>query len=81
MAKVILKEGIQQIWGRVGDLVLRRSHTGQAQLSMLPDMSRLKWSAAQQAHRQRFKQAVAYAQAAMAEAQVRVQYEQAAATK
>ena len=81
MAKVILNEGIQQIWGRMGDLVFRRSHTGEAQLSTVPDMSRVKWSAAQQAHRQRFKQAVAYARAAMADVQVRARYEQDAIIK
>ena len=81
MAKVILKEGVQQMWGRIGDLVFRWSHTGEAQLSTVPDMSRVKWSAAQQAHRQRFKAAVAYARAAMADAQVRTRYEQAAVTK
>jgi len=81
MAKVILKEGIQQIWGRMGDLVFRRSHTGEAQLSTVPDMSGVQWSEAQQAHRQRFKAAVAYAKAAMADVHVRARYEQAAATK
>lgn len=41
-------------------------------------MSRVKWSDAQRAHRQRFKQAVAYAKAAMADERLRARYEQAA---
>jgi hypothetical protein len=41
--------------------------------------SKVKWSQSQQAHRQRFKQAVAYAKATMAEPTVRASYEKAAA--
>jgi hypothetical protein len=41
-------------------------------------MSNVQWSESQQAHRQRFKQAVAYAKAAMAEPTVRAKYEKAA---
>lgn len=81
MAKVILNEEIQQMWGRIGDLVFRRSHTGEAQLSTVPDMSRVEWSEAQRAHRQRFKAAVAYAQAAMADEEVRARYKQNAAAQ
>jgi hypothetical protein len=39
----------------------------------------VKWSKAQEAHRQRFKEAVAYARAAMAEPKVRRRYEKMAA--
>lgn len=42
-------------------------------------MSKVKWSKAQKAHRQRFKEAIAYAKATMAEPKVRAQYEKAAA--
>ena len=48
-------------------------------LSKVPDMSKVKWSKAQKAHRQRFKRAVAYARAAMAEPKVRAVYEKMAA--
>ncbi len=44
-------------------------------------MSHVKWSAAQQAQRQRFKQAVAYARAAMADERIRAHYEQQAAAQ
>jgi hypothetical protein len=79
MAKVLLNPAIQRMWGRMGGLVYRRSHTGEAQVAMAPDMSGVKWSEAQKAHRQRFKQAVAYARTAMADPQVRAAYERMAA--
>ena len=50
-------------------------------LSKVPDMSKVKWSKAQKAHRQRFKKAVSYARAAMAEPKVRAVYEKMAAKK
>jgi hypothetical protein len=65
----------------MGKIVFRRAHTGEMTITKLPDMSKVKWSKAQKAHRQPFKQAVASAQAAMAEPKVRVVYEKAAAKK
>ena len=59
----------------MGNVVFRRSHTGEMTLIKLADMSNVTWSDAQQAHRQRFKEAVAYAKAAMAEPKVRAVYE------
>ena len=50
-------------------------------MTKVPDMSNVKWSKAQKAHRQRFKKAVTYAKAAMAEPKVRVVYEKIAAKK
>ena len=44
-------------------------------------MSQVKWSEAQKEHRRRFKQAVAYAHAALADPQVRLVYERMAAEK
>ena len=79
MAKITLSPMFQEIRGRLGDYVFRRTHTGEVILSKVPDMSRVKWSKAQKAHRQRFKKAVAYARAAMAEPKVRVVYEKMAA--
>jgi hypothetical protein len=40
-----------------------------------PDMSKVKWSKAQKANRERFAEAIAYARAAMADPEVRAQYE------
>jgi hypothetical protein len=42
-------------------------------------MSKVEWSPAQQEYRQRFKQAIAYAKAAMADPDVRAVYEKQAA--
>ena len=81
MAKITLSPMFQEIRGRLGDYVFRRTHTGEVILSKVPDMSRVKWSKAQKAHRQRFKKAVAYAKAAMAEPKVRAVYEKMAAKK
>ena len=78
MAKIILNPIIQRAQGKMGNIVFRRSHTGEMSITKLPDMSNVTWSDAQQAHRQRFKLAVAYARAAMAEPKVRANYEKAA---
>ena len=79
MAKVTLNPLIKQISGKMGDIVFRVSPTGEQTIMKLPDMSGVKWSKAQKEHRQRFKQAVAYARAAMAEPKVRRLYEKMAA--
>jgi hypothetical protein len=81
MAKIKLSPMLQEVRGRLGDYVFRRTHTGEVILSKVPDMSKVKWSKAQKAHRQRFKKAVAYARAAMAEPKVRAVYEKMAAKK
>jgi hypothetical protein len=78
MAKVKLNPIIQQVHGQLGDMVFRRTHSGGTSLMRKPDMSKVKWSEAQAAHRERFRQAVAYARAALADPQIRVVYEQAA---
>jgi len=43
----------------MGDVVFRLLPTGEQQIIKLPDMSNVKWSKAQKAHRQRFKRAMA----------------------
>lgn len=81
MAKVILDPMFSAIHGRSGNLVFRRSRKGDIYTMKLPDMSKVKWSEAQKVHRQRFKEAIDYAKAAMAEPTVRAQYEKATARK
>lgn len=78
MAKVKLNKALKAMWGRVGKLVYRRSSSGETYLSVAPDMSRVKWSPAQKEHRQRFKQAIADAKAALEDPEVRAHYEIAA---
>ncbi len=81
MAKIILNPIIERAQGKMGNIVFRRSHTGEMCITKLPDMSNVVWSNAQQAHRQRFRQAVAYAKAAMAAPAVRAIYAELAAQK
>jgi hypothetical protein len=81
MAKVQLNPALKQIRGRIGGLVFRLAHNGKLSLVPSPDMSRVKWSPAQQEHRQRFKEAVAYAKAAMQNPELRAVYAQMASEK
>ena len=81
MAKVTLAPMIKTISGKLGGYIFRRIHTGEISMSKSPDMSNVKWSKAQKEHRERFKKAVAYAKAAMAEPKVRARYEKEAAQK
>lgn len=78
MAKVTLNPMIEEIQGKLGGYVFRRTRSGKMYLSKVPDMSRVKWSKAQKESRERFKKAVAYAQAAMADPKVRSRYEKKA---
>ena len=81
MAKAILHPWIKGIRGRLGGVVLRASRSGETIVSRSPDMSAVAWSPAQEAHRRRFKGAIAYAKAAMADPDVRAVYEKQAAEK
>jgi hypothetical protein len=79
MAKVTLPPLITGIKGRLGDVVFRVSQNGNTFITRSPDMSTVEWSPAQQEHRQRFKAAIAYAKAAMADPGARAHYENQAA--
>ena len=81
MAKITLNPMIEEAHGRMGNAVFRRTHSGGMSLIKVADMSRVKWSDSQKAHRQRFKQAVAYAKAAMAHPPTRHHYEAIAQQK
>lgn len=78
MAKVILDAPFRRIKGKIGKLSYRWMY-GQQTVMKTPDMSKVKWSAAQKASRQRFKAAIAYAKAAMADPHARAVYEKRAA--
>lgn len=78
MAKLTLDPILNEIHGKQGRMVFRRTHSGGMSLIKLADMSKVEWSDAQQAHRQRFKQAVAYARSAMKSPQLRSRYEETA---
>ncbi len=79
MAKITLVDGSFKIHGRLGDVVFKRAHTGEIILSKQPDMSKVQWSPAQKAQRAKFKAAVGYAKAAMADPHVQTVYARQAA--
>jgi hypothetical protein len=74
MAKVILDAPFRRIKGKIGKLSYRWMY-GQQTVMKTPDMSRVKWSAAQKSNRQRFAQAIHYARQAMADPKASAQYE------
>ena len=78
MPKVRLQPAIIEIRGTLYDVVFKKSPQGKMIVTKRPDMSKVKWSPAQKAQRQRFKKAAAYAKAALAEPQVRLRYERKA---
>jgi hypothetical protein len=78
---IIGSKVIKGFRGKVGDLVFRQSPSGETIVSKAPDMSAVEWSPAQRDHRQRFKAAIAYANAAMADPDARAVYEKQAAEK
>lgn len=81
MAKATLNPVLELITGKIGNLVFRRAHTGKLSVIYRPNMSRVKWSSAQKAHRERFREAVAYAKSAMKDPDIRLVYAQTAAEK
>ena len=74
MVKVILQSGLRELRGKMGDWTYRRMY-GKQTLMKTPDMSKVKWSKAQKANRERFGEAIAYARQAMADPEVRAHYE------
>ncbi|HLO32220.1 MAG TPA: hypothetical protein VK249_23930 [Anaerolineales bacterium] len=80
MPKAKLNPILQGLSGSVYGITFRRMH-GKQVIIKKPDMSGVTWSESQAGHRQRFRQAVAYARTALADPQVRAKYERAAAKK
>ena len=79
MPKVRLNPVFQQFYGRLGDIVFRRSSkSGEAIAGRVANMSKVEWSEAQVAHRERFRTAVAYANRVGADPEARLVYEEAA---
>ncbi|HEX9385125.1 MAG TPA: hypothetical protein VF918_02310 [Anaerolineales bacterium] len=78
MAKIKLDPMITSMTGKLGGVIFRRSKDGYAIVSMAPAKSRAKPSPAQLEHQARFKNAVAYAQGALEDPEVRARYEERA---
>jgi hypothetical protein len=79
MAKVKLHPCIAEFSGTIGDFVFKKSRKGEAIIARRPRKPHAPPSPAQKAHRERFKLAVAYARAALADPTVRAFYEKIAA--
>ena len=75
MARVRLHPLFEELRGKVKGIVFRLAHNGKISAYMSPDMSHVKWSPAQVAHRERMAEASAYARAAIADPQIRAIYE------
>ena len=75
--KVELNPSIDKYRGKLGKLTFRMMY-GKQTVMKTPDMSNVKWSEAQKSNRERFAEAIAYARQAMADPQVRAQYEKMA---
>ena len=74
MAEATLNGSLIDLHGKIGKLVYRRAASGKTIVTKCPDMSEVEWSPAQQAERQRMKEANAYAKAAMADPVVKAIY-------
>ena len=81
MPKVRFKDMVMEIQGTMYDVVFKKSPKGKTIVTKKPDMSNVKWSQAQENHRRRMRRANEYAQAAMANPDIRSHYEKRAAKK
>jgi len=80
MAKIKLNPIVEEVSGGLGNLVFRNSN-GKTVLCRKPDFSGTEISEDQAAHRERFRQAVAYGRSVMADADLREVYNQVADRK
>jgi len=72
--KAELNPTVERYRGKIGKLTYRWMY-GQQTVMKTPDMSKVKWSKAQKANRERFAEAIHYARQAMASPKVRAHYE------
>jgi len=74
MTRVRLHPPVKSMSGKMGIYTYRVMY-GKQTLMKTPDMSKVKWSKAQKANRERFSEAIVYARQAMATPEVRAHYE------
>jgi hypothetical protein len=72
--KIKFNPFLKEVRGKIGNTVFRLCHTGEWQIAARPDMSKVKWSEAQKAHRKRFRYAVDYAKTCMKVPELRAYY-------
>ena len=75
MTKAKLHPLFNEISGTVGGLVFKTSSKGEVIIAQRPRKAKTEFSEAQKVQQQRFKEAAAYAEAAMADPIIRVHYE------
>ena len=80
MAKIKLNPIVEEVSGGIGNLVFRASN-GKTVLCRKPDVSDNEVTENQAAHRERFRQAVAYGRSVMADEDMRAIYDQVAERK
>jgi hypothetical protein len=76
--KIKFSSFLKEARGKMDDTVFRLCHTGEWQITSKPNMSKVRWSKAQDDHRERMAEAAAYASAAMAVPRLRELYLQIA---
>ncbi len=81
MAKVKLNPFIQEVHGKLGDVIFRRTPSGGMIVYKAPEKSRGNTRAAQKYQQHYMHQAHAYAREAMADPEMRAHYEQLGAKK
>jgi hypothetical protein len=79
--KILLHPMFQWIRGKMGKIVYRLSHNGEVSAYPAPDMTRVVWSPAQKAQRQRLARATAYAKLAIQDPEIRQFYVEMAKQK
>jgi hypothetical protein len=80
MSKVKLNPILEMIRGQIGDLVFKR-YGDEVIISRKPDLEGVEPTAAQQAIRERFRQAALYGKMVMADPEAKALYEEAARAK
>jgi hypothetical protein len=79
--KIELHPMFRWIRGKMGKIVYRLAHNGEVSAYPAPDMSRIEWTPAQRAQRQRFARASAYATLAIQDPEIRQYYVELAKRK
>lgn len=72
--KIELHPMFRWIRGKMGKIVYRLAHNGEVSAYPAPDMTRVVWSPAQKAQRQRLARATAYAKLAIRDPEIRQLY-------
>ena len=78
MPKIKLAPFVEEIHGTLDGWVFKKSPQGEMIITKKPDMSKVKWSKAQKANRQRMSKAITATQIALMDPKVKDRYERKA---